>query len=311
MKHTPDTTTGNTLDALLATAHQQLEVAVNDRLMAEGGIPELRDPDLALDRRLGVVHRTVGSAVTARLARHTPNTADDRTSIPGMSFSAASTLANQPPAVRLKHRSQALELVRVYWPRDLSMVLQACLRLVADLAQIQDEEELEAQVHHTARRLGAHFDEILGMRYRHRRTPSDGPEYLASVDAFLVAPARQLLYEVHSAQQMLGDAPEHFLGVSEVVQDLADDLEQAHRQAKSLSRAVAEVEKASNNFIGADLGSADLEGVLLKGIRWDADTCWPQQWETLIRRASLPAVDEDGVLIVIAEPCDSAVPADA
>ena len=44
------------LDHLLAVVHDQLGVAVNDRINAQGGPPELRNPDLALDRLLAATH---------------------------------------------------------------------------------------------------------------------------------------------------------------------------------------------------------------------------------------------------------------
>ncbi|MFB6675089.1 hypothetical protein ACFCWG_22280 [Streptomyces sp. NPDC056390] len=312
MQHTPSKNAHDTLDALLGAAHAQLETAVNDRLMAEGGLPELRDPDLALGRLLAFTHRAVGTAVSTRLARPAQNAADGRSATPGAPFTAASTLANRPPAVRLKHRSQALQLAHRYWPRDLVDTLRSCLRIVEELGEILDEEELSVQVQAAVRQLNGYFSEALCLPDPRRRSaPPEGPEYLTTVEAFLAMPAEQLVYGVHNARQLLDGAPEHFLGVDEVIQDLADDLEEACERARVLSRATAEVEKASNDFIGADLSGANLDGVLLEGVRWDAATCWPQQWETLIRRASLPAADEGGVLVVTAEPHDSVIPAEA
>jgi hypothetical protein len=54
----------------------------------------------------------------------------------------------------------------------------------------------------------------------------------------------------------------------------------------------------------------DLEGVELEGIRWDASTAWPPDWEEPIWKASLAADTALGVLIVGAKPHDSTVPAD-
>ncbi|MDT9698318.1 hypothetical protein [Streptomyces sp. P17] len=63
--------------------------------------------------------------------------------------------------------------------------------------------------------------------------------------------------------------------------------------------------------MGADLSGAKLEGALLEGILWDDTTVWPGNWETLVRRASLPSGAEQGVFIVAAEPSDTAVHAEA
>ncbi|MEU6681507.1 hypothetical protein ABZ906_45865, partial [Streptomyces sp. NPDC046925] len=48
----------------------------------------------------------------------------------------------------------------------------------------------------------------------------------------------------------------------------------------------------------------------LQGARPDAATSWPSPWEAGVRRASL-LEGEEGVLVIEAEPHDSAVPADA
>lgn len=81
--------------------------------------------------------------------------------------------------------------------------------------------------------------------------------------------------------------------------------------AVSLVRAVREVKTASNDFCGADLRQTTLESTLLEGVRWDAETTWPEKWEECIRRASLLTGEDGGVLIVGAEPHDSAVGVDA
>ncbi|MFI6730799.1 hypothetical protein NRF20_00640 [Streptomyces sp. R-74717] len=101
-----------------------------------------------------------------------------------------------------------------------------------------------------------------------------------------------------------------WLGMLEVSQDLADDVDLAHREAVSLSTAVAAVEQACTDFRGADLRSMDLDGLDLDGIRWDASTSWPPEWEERIWKASLAAGTGHGELIVGTEPHDSTVPAD-
>ncbi|MFE5626785.1 hypothetical protein ACFQ8S_32555 [Streptomyces virginiae] len=95
-----------------------------------------------------------------------------------------------------------------------------------------------------------------------------------------------------------------------ISQDLTEDLEQAHDKAQALHRVVIAVERVSSDFVGEDLSQANLNDVPLKGIRWDACTLWPVEWEALIRQASMPASGEQGVLIVATEPHDTVVSAD-
>lgn len=71
------------------------------------------------------------------------------------------------------------------------------------------------------------------------------------------------------------------------------------------------VQTASNDFTGDDLRQARLEGALLTGVRWNASTTWPEEWEPRIRRASTPAGEEPGVLAIAAEPCNATVSVEA
>lgn len=50
-------------------------------------------------------------------------------------------------------------------------------------------------------------------------------------------------------------------GIDTVAQDLLDDLIQGCDQADALARAVGEVERAGNDFVGADLSRIKLDGV--------------------------------------------------
>ncbi|MFE3144458.1 hypothetical protein [Streptomyces scopuliridis] len=100
------------------------------------------------------------------------------------------------------------------------------------------------------------------------------------------------------------------MGALEVSQDLADDLDLAQWEAATLCKAVTVVKAASSDFRGADLRSVDLDGVLLRGIRWDGATVWPTGWEERIRRASRTAAEDRRVLIVDIEPHEITVPAD-
>ncbi|MFD6548657.1 hypothetical protein [Streptomyces sp. NPDC058398] len=82
-------------------------------------------------------------------------------------------------------------------------------------------------------------------------------------------------------------------------------------EATALAKAVAEVEQASNDFVGADLTNAQLEGLLLDGILWDDTTRWPPKWEIRVRHASLLCDEEEGIRVVAAEGSDTVVHADA
>ncbi|WP_428949800.1 hypothetical protein [Streptomyces sp. cg35] len=201
--------------------------------------------------------------------------------------------------------------MRGCWPRDVVGALRAQRRAVHELGQIFVEGVLAGHAYGAVRQLGDCFAEIRRLPGPRRCSASCAePGCLTVAEAFLAAAAERLLHEVHAAQQLLDDAPEHFLGVDEVVRDFADDLEQACGRAMTLLWATAEVEWAGHGLVGVDLREGDLQGVRFEGIRWDAATSWPQLWETLIRRASRPATDEGGVLIVSAEPHDSVVAAD-
>ncbi len=317
------TTTGRdpdtTLDALLAAVHGQVGIAVHDRLMAQGGLPELRDPDLALDRYLAAAHRETGTAVTERLARHERITADPQDT-DGMDADPATPLAARPAVIRLKYRQEALRIVDVYWPRDLAAVLRTVLDEVQQLGRGVRDGRGPTAVRLLALRLHRCIADIRVPReLRPRPAALTGTDYLAAVEATLGVHAGQLVADVREVCVMLAEELASLLGSEDedlsdaadvMIQDVVDDLTRTHGQALTLSRAVGAVVEASSDFTGVDLRHARLDGVPLAGIRWDAATIWPDAWAELIRRASLPE-DEDGeVLIVAAEPNDSAVPAD-
>ncbi|MEU1789185.1 hypothetical protein ABZ553_25620 [Streptomyces sparsogenes] len=316
--------TSNTLDALLASAHAQLGIAVHDRLMAQGGVPELRDPDLALDRLLASAHRSAGRAVSARLVSERHGEPAEKSG-QGAPRADSGSLGDCPAPVRLKYRRDAMRIAREYWPRDLVDALQTMLCLVQKLIEMLETSPHPAgQAREVVEQLDARFaDVFLLPAPRRRPAVLTGTDYLAAVEVRLAGPAERLFHDVERARQVVDDefaplltpvggAGSGFLqGAGAVAQDLHDDLEYASTRAVDLSRAVAEVEKISSDFVGADLRDAHLDGVLLEGIRWDAATMWPDGWEALIRRASLPVSGERGILIVVGETHESAVPADA
>ncbi|MGI5455608.1 hypothetical protein ACQEWB_21015 [Streptomyces sp. CA-249302] len=313
------------LDALLLRVHEQLGTAVGDRIAAQGGPPELRCPDLALDRLLAATHRSVGTAVTRRRSRESRAALDRRD--PGLEARLAQRgpLSGRPSPVRVKYRQQALRLAHRYWPTDLAQGMRAAVRTVQDLSDLlEDPAQPLARVEPVVEQLRGQLREMARLpKPRPIPVTLTGLDYLVAVESALAEPAERLLHELHRVQQLLDEVlgpaiatlgaspPGYPCGVDAVAQDLVDDLTQGCDQADALARAVAEVERASTDFIGADLGNARLDGVLLEGILWDATTTWPGEWATLIRRASLPSGAERGVLVIAAEPCDHAIHAEA
>ncbi|WP_404199735.1 hypothetical protein [Streptomyces tauricus] len=313
----------NALDALLATMHRRLGTAVVDRLNTHGGPPELRTPDLALDRLLAATHRATGHAVSHRLSRN--DYANQRDSALQASLGPRGHLVRRPATIRVKYREGALRLVHNYWPFDLAEAMRTAVRIVQNLCDLLDDSTQPLSSADTAvEQLREHLESISRRPQPHRSqtAPSD-LDYLNTVESILADPAERLADELHSIRELLDEelassvtalqatGRSYLFGVGAVAQDLIDDLIHGCKHADALAKVVAEVERASNNFIGADLTNAKLDDVPLEGILWDATTLWPAHWETRVRRASLPSDEEQGVLVIAAKGCDSVVHADA
>ncbi|WP_328869417.1 hypothetical protein OHT76_04510 [Streptomyces sp. NBC_00287] len=313
------------LDALLARAHERLGTAVTDRIAAQGGTPELRPPDLALDRLLAATHRSLGTAVTRRRSREARAALGRRNAALEARLEERGPLSNRPSQVRVKYRQEALRLAHRYWPADQAEGMRAAVRLVQHLSDLlEDTTQPVAHAGVVVRQLSGRLRELTRLP-EPKRPPVTltGLDYLTAVESALAEPAERLLHDLRRIRQLLDEelepaiagletsSPAGLFGVDTVAQDLIDDLAQGCDQADALARVVAEVERASSDFVGADLSGAKLDGVLLEGILWDDTTVWPENWETLIRRASLPSGAEQGVLIVAAEPSDTAVHAQA
>ncbi|WP_326800577.1 hypothetical protein OIE49_00745 [Streptomyces sp. NBC_01788] len=313
------------LDALLTTIHDQLGIAVVDRLNAHGGPPELRTPELALDRLLAATHRSTGSAVSRRLSGDACAALAERNPALQAWLAARGPLARRPAAIRVKHREEALRLVHNYWPFDLAQAMRTAVRIIQDLCDLLGDSTQPLGYADTAmEQLREHLEGMSQLSEPHRpHATLTGLDYLDAVESVLADPAERLANELHSIRELLDEelAPAitalettgraYLFGVDAVAQDLIDDLAHGCEDADALARAVAEVERASNDFVGADLTNAKLEGVLLEGILWDHTTLWPTQWETRVRRASLPSDEEEGVLVVAAEESDSVIHAEA
>ncbi|KUF15208.1 hypothetical protein AT728_27415 [Streptomyces silvensis] len=310
---------------MLAKAHKHLGTAVTDRVSAQGGPPELRPPDLALDRLLAATHRSVGTAVSRRRSREARAALAQRTLALDAHPGERGPLYDRPSSVRVKYRQQALRLAGRYWPSDLLENMRTAVHSVHALSDLL--EEAAQPVHTTEQvvdRLREQLRAVLQLP-KPQRSPVTltGLDYLVTVETLLAEPAGRLLDALRHIRQLLDEElvpaiaslrtspPLHLLGVDTVAQDLVDDLTQGCDQADALARAVAEVQRASNDFVGADLSGAKLDGVLLEGVLWDATTIWPEEWETLVRRASLPSEDHRGVLVVAAEPSDRVLRAEA
>ncbi|WP_405965582.1 hypothetical protein OG713_42385 [Streptomyces sp. NBC_00723] len=316
---------GDGVDALLAAAHDQLGIAVTDRVNARGGPPELRTPDLALDRLLAASHRSLGHGVSRRLSREASAALAQRHSAHRARMGAKGSLSRRPAAVRVKYREDALRMAHLYWPFDLAEAMHEAIRMVQDLCDLLgDAAQPLGDALVMVTRLRGHLERVSQLPEPHRPPMSlTGLDYLDAVESVLADPAERLAGGLHAIRELLDEelAPTvavldpggrpYLFGVDAVAQDLIDDLAVACEEADVLARAVAEVERASNDFVGADLSGAKLDGVLLEGILWDATTLWPAQWETRVRHASLPCGEEEGILIVAAEGSDSVVPAEA
>ncbi|MFF2363805.1 hypothetical protein ACFVU0_13955 [Streptomyces sp. NPDC058122] len=318
-RHTDD------LDALLAAVHDQLGIAVNDRLNALGGPPELRSSDLALDRLLAATHRTLGNSVNRRLSRDVCDALARHNTTVQAHLSERGALSHRPAAIRVKHREEALRLVRLYWPRDLAEAMRAAVRIVQDLCDLLSEAaQPMSRVQSVLDDLRCHLVGMSQLPESNRCLQAPvRPDYLGAVEETLAHPAERLVGELHSIRELLDEelAPtiealetagrSYLFGVNAIAQDLIDDLARGCEEATALAKAVVAVEQASNDFVGADLTNAQLDGLLLDGILWDDTTRWPPEWEMRVRRASLLCDEEEGIRVVAAEGSHTIVHAEA
>lgn len=225
---------------------------------------------------------------------------------------------HRPASVRLKYREEALRIARTYWPQDLVHILRDALDYVQDLITHLEADSLPPGSRQTLTRVSSSIGHVLALPESPQLPPAlAGYDCLETVENDLSGGAIRLMSQVRDVQQLLETLVPHllaaevsWLGALEVAQDLADDVDLAHREAAALSAVVGAVEEASTDFRGANLRSVDLDGVDLEGIRWDAKTMWPPEWEERIWKASLEEKTDRGVLIVGVEPHDSTVPAD-
>ncbi|MBD0710910.1 MULTISPECIES: hypothetical protein [unclassified Streptomyces] len=309
-----------TLEDVLALAHGALRVAVRDRLSAQGGLPELRDPDLALSRTLARMHRALGTSVSPRLTRPP---GPDREGAPAGHLesgllSLSHPLADRLAPVRIKYRHHALQTALSYGITDLMPTLAGARRITENVIGLLEFEDNDLQVRASVQRLEKLLEQVENLvEEPPATTKPTPPDYLSAVRQSLEVHARPLLRAVHDAHRLLREElvpmlaePDSAMDSEMLTRDLSDDLDQAWAKAHDLSGAVKAVQKASNDFVGQDLRQANLEGARLAGVRWDASTTWPEEWEPLIRRASAPVDEEPGVLVIAAEPSTTRVPAD-
>ncbi|MBM9624826.1 hypothetical protein ACFQ60_00290 [Streptomyces zhihengii] len=306
------------LECLLARAHQQLGIAVQDGLMGSDGPPVLRDPDQVLGRLLAAAHRQTGAVVSERLAswnaqRRAGHDAS-RNAVP------SGGLMCRAAAVRLKYREEALKRARRYMPLNVVHVVRDAADAVQQvIAFLEFDQPVPKE--HLARleQRGYGMRRLVALpQVPQRPSALGGFDYVDEVDAYLTSCTEPLVAQVRRVLHLFDsdvtpyfdEASMSWLGFLEVAQDLADDLDLAHREAVALSRAVTSVEEASSDFRGADLRSVNLTGVALEGIRWNTSTVWPAEWEERIWRASLATASGGGELVVRGEPHDSTVPAD-
>ncbi|MEW2069717.1 hypothetical protein [Streptomyces sp. NPDC007346] len=309
------------LDELLAASNQALALAVQDRLSAQGGAPELRDPDVTLGRMLATAHRGLGASVFRRLTHlGSPEREQSSTEYLGPFPPHGHPLADRLAPVRIKYRSDALQAAQSYGLEELMPALAGARSITETVISLLEFEEADTQVHASVQQLG-HLLEQAGRLTERPPTDTAAPpssDYLVAVEESLQTHAAPLQRAVHDARQLLREelvpmfaAFDSNMDAEMVTRDLADDIEQAWSKAHDLSRAVAMVQKVSNDFVGEDLRQARLEGTFLTGVRWNASTTWPEEWEPLIRRASTPLEAEPGVLVIAAEPSNTMVSADS
>jgi hypothetical protein len=231
------------LEVLLASVHEQLGVAVYDGLMGRGGPPELHDPDRVLGQLLAAVHRQTGAAVGQRLARRRRKVlaiaSKRRTVNGGCAYGDDTVLVRRPASVRLKYREQALRIARTYWPQDLVQMLRDALDCVQDLVAHLEEDSLPPGSRQSLIRVSASIGHVLALPESPQLPPAlAGYDYLETVENALSTGAIRLMSEVRSVQQLLeAELIPHllaeevsWLGALKVAQDLADDLDLAHRE---------------------------------------------------------------------------------
>ncbi|MEU9298587.1 hypothetical protein [Streptomyces sp. NPDC048266] len=307
------------LDELLTAAHSSLRDAVHDRLSAQGGTPELRDPDLALSRTLAAVHRVLGTSVSQRLTQPAgPDREGESTSHLEPRLSPGHPLASRLAPVRIKYRRHALQAAQSYGIKELMPTLAGARRITENVIELLEFEDAGTEVRPLVQHLERLLEQVEHLaEHPPATTEPTTPEYLCAVRESLEIHAQPLLRAVFNAHQLLREElvpmlvePDSALDSEMVTRDLADDLDQAWVKANDLSRAVAIVQAVSNDFVGEDLRQAKLEGTLLAGVRWSSSTTWPEEWEPLIWRASAPAEQEPGVLVIAAEPSNTKVPVD-
>ncbi|MFJ3310896.1 hypothetical protein ACIPSA_49805 [Streptomyces sp. NPDC086549] len=81
-------------------------------------------------------------------------------------------------------------------------------------------------------------------------------------------------------------------------------LRQAEAIALDLKRTLATLKDAKDSFLAADLrAAAHVEQAEFVGVRWDAQTQWPDdEWEARMRRASRELPPGSGIFVVVGEP---------
>ncbi|UUY52409.1 hypothetical protein NRK68_34655 (plasmid) [Streptomyces yangpuensis] len=135
-----------TLEALLVSLHRDVGRAVLDRLAAQGGVPDLQDPPATLARMPWSAHHATGAAVAERLSRETIEADDERHLPSAARLPTHGPLTGRLASVPLKYRREALRLAHIYWPTDLTMVVQAALTTVESLTHLLEADELLPEV---------------------------------------------------------------------------------------------------------------------------------------------------------------------
>jgi len=83
--------------------------------------------------------------------------------------------------------------------------------------------------------------------------------------------------------------------------DFADVIRHLNRglgRARAISRDIADIQAALDDFTNADLSDIDLARVFLEGLRWSASTRWPAHLTEQICQLSTEIAPGSGIFVI-------------
>lgn len=279
------------------------------------GRPRGRQVLAALGRRPVAVHR---AADPEAASSPSPPPSGNPGSSP--SSQVADLLLSLPPATRLSLRShpEALSIALVFQTRlaldrardlargfdgalalDLAHALDGARDIDLARARTRDRDRDRAHAHARDRDLARYIARRLD-RDRARDRDLELARALAD-DLALDALTRAL--DLDALTRALTRVLDRALALTRDL-DLDLDLDRAlaldldHAGGFGLTRVrylSSALDRALNDFTGADLRDADLPGLSLTGIRWSRATRWPPAWAEEIERLSVEIEPETGI----------------